>query len=335
MFYRNRLARPVGSVTQSDNFLLSRQFLGFIAGFGVTSSIIFSLAGFIALSSWLQSVQPDSQTSSGNHSVQKNLNFSQNNAELLHKIAQETGLSEQAKITVCNLKRDCRHLRGDQPPSSVASLMKVPIAEALLYKISVDKISLETPIYISEGNFTEDGSDLEVKQIYTLGKLLYEMIVKSSNISPNQLIDYLGRDYINQVLQNRGYRETRVKAKFIGDLSIPVDYGEELNRSTSNELTEMMVQIYNRENPGDELLIGLLGQQHDQELGFAALQNSPGTWLGEKTGQNSWALGTTLAMELKGKIYIVTVIDDGLYSDQAIRDAITKIAEYIAREGNL
>jgi beta-lactamase class A len=354
MLDRNRLSRTVGSVTQPDNFLLSRQFFGFLAGVGVTSSIIFSLAGFIALSFWLQSFQSETFQSESfqsdsqirvNHGeiapthkrieFKTTFNFSQENAELLEQIARETGLSAQAKITVCNLKRDCRALRGDEPPTSVASLMKVPIAEALLHKISLDKISLDTPIYISEGNFTEDGSDLEVEQNYPLGKLLSEMIVNSSNIAPNQLIDYLGRGYINQVLQNRGYRETRVTAKFIGDISIPVDAGEELNRSTSNELTEMMVQIYNRENPGDDLLIGWLGQQHDQELGFAALQNSPATWLGEKTGQNSWVLGTTLAMEITGNIYIVTVIDDGFYSDMAIRDTITKIAEYIAREGHL
>ena len=335
MLNRNRLSRTVGSVTQPDNFLLSRQFLGFVAGFGLTSSIIFSLAGFIALSSWLQSFQSDSQTVAGKNPVKKTLNVSNENAEFLAKIARVTGLSEKAKITVCTLKRDCRALRGEQPPTSVASLMKVPIAEALLHNISLDRISLDTPLYISEGNFTEDGSDLELEQNYPLGQLLSEMIVNSSNIAPNQLIDYLGRDYINQVLQHRGYRDTRVNAKFIGDISIPVDYGEQLNRSTSNELTEMMVQIYNREHPGDDLLIDLLGQQYDRELGFAALQNSPATWLGEKTGQNSWVLGTTVAMEITGKIYIVTVIDDGLYSERAIRDTIMKIAEYIAREGHL
>lgn len=334
MLDRHRLSRPVGSVNQPDRFLLSRQFLGSIAGFGVTASIIFYLVGFLPLSSWLQSFQSDRQTH-GIIQVKNTFNVSQENTEVLAQIARDTGLSEEAKITVCTLKRDCRDILGERPPTSVASLMKVPIAEALLHKITVDKISLDTPIYISEGNFTEDGSDLAVEQNYSLGKLLSEMIINSSNIAPNQLIDYLGRGYMNQVLQNRGYRETRVNAKFVGDISIPVDAGEELNRSTSNELTEMMVQIYNREHPGDELLIGLLGQQHDQELGFAALQNSPATWLGEKTGQNSWVLGTTLAMEIAGKIYIVTVIDDGFYSDRAIRDAILKIAEYIARQGHL
>jgi beta-lactamase class A len=211
--------------------------------------------------------------------------------------------------------------------------MKLPIALTLLDRVNRQKISLNTGIYISEGNFTEDASDLEVEQNYPLGKLLSEMIVNSSNIAPNQLIDYLGRNYINQVLESRGYRATRVYAKFIGDISIPDDAGEQLNTSTTNELTEMMVQIYNRQYPGDDRLISLLGQQHDRELGFAALKGSSAKWLGEKTGQNSWVIGTTLAMEISGNKYILTVIDDGVYADAAIRDAIRKIADYIAQKG--
>ena len=335
MLYWNRLSRSVGSVNNPAKLFYSIQYLGFMAGFGLTSTILLSLWGAIAIYSERQAYWQSAQEYLWDKLVQNYAALPQENSDFLNQIAQESGLSEQAKITVCNLKNDCRSLRGDEPPTSVASLMKVPIAEALLHKVNYQKINLNTLIYISEGNFTEDASDLAVEQNYTLGQLLSETIVNSSNIAPNQLIDYLGRDYINQMLQNRGYRETRVNAKFIGDISVPEDVGEELNHSTSNEITKMMVQIYNRQHPGDDLLIALLGEQHDQELGFAALEGSPAKWLGEKTGQNSWVLGTTLAMEIAENKYIVTVIDDGFYSDMAIRDAIAKIAEYIAREGHL
>jgi len=335
MIYRHRLSRPVGSATQPAKLFSSVRSWGFFAGFGLTSTIILSLGTAIALSPWGRVYLPSNQEYLWKNLVRDDVASIQVNSAVLNQIARESGLSEQAKITVCTLKQDCDSLRGDELPTSAASLIKVPIASALLHRVGSEKIDLNTLIYISEGNFTEDASDLEVEQNYPLSKLLFETIVNSSNIAPNQLIDYLGRDYINQVLQNRGYKQTRVNAKFIGDISVPVDVGEVLNYSTSNELTQMMVRIYNRQHPGDELLINLLGSQHDRELGFAALQGSAAKWLGEKTGQNSWVLGTTLAMEIAGKKYIVTVIDDGLYSDEAIRDSITKIAEYIAREGHL
>ncbi len=140
------------------------------------------------------------------------------NSQILAQIAQASGLSSKVKITVCNLQRTCWHLRGNQVPISVASLMKVPSAVTLLDRVNRQKIPLNNQIYISEGNFTEDAFDLKVEKKYPLGKLLLEMIVNSSNIAPNQLIDYLGRNYINQVLESRGYRATRVYAKFMLNL---------------------------------------------------------------------------------------------------------------------
>ena len=189
--------------------------------------------------------------------------------------------------------------------------------------------------YLDPENFTEDNSSLDVEQNYSLRQLLSEMIINSSNIAPNQLIDYLSRNYINQVLQQEGYRITRVNSKFIGDYTIPFDMGEIKNNATTDELTAMMMEIYNRHDSGDQILTEILAQQHDRELGFAALQGTKARWLGEKTGQNSEVLGTTLAMQIAGEVYIVTLIDDGEYSEISIRDSITQIANYITRKGHL
>jgi beta-lactamase class A len=351
MLSQNRISGSVESLLKPVTFFTWTHCLGFLIGCGFASSIIGLGAYLIFGSQFWQNflvtnsavetkpkekkylVSPEYPNSQYPNSQYPNSQYS--NSQILAQIAQASGLSPKVKITVCNLQRTCWHLRGNQVPISLASLMKVPIAVTLLERVNRQKIPLNKQIYISEGNFTEDGSDLKVEKKYPLGKLLLEMIVNSSNIAPNQLIDYLGRNYINQVLEIRGYRATRVHAKFIGDIFIPDDAGEKLNTSTTNELTEMMVQIYNRQHPGDDRLISLLGQQHDRELGFAALKGSSAKWLGEKTGQNSWVIGTTLAMEISGNKYILTVIDDGVYSDAAIRDAIRQIAEYIAQKGHL
>lgn len=257
-------------------------------------------------------------------------------SEFLRHIAQESGLSPVAHITVCSLKKECRNLRGDQEPESVASLIKVPIAEVLLYKIVTEKVNLQTPIYLDPDNFTEDSSLLEVETYYPLGRLLAETIINSSNMAPNQLIDYMGWEYMNQVLEKQGYKKTWIASKFAGETTMPLgseDWGK--NSLTSNELTAMMVRIYNSNSPGDKYLVRLLEKQHDREFGFAALQGSQAKWLGEKTGQNSLAIGTTVAMQIQGKIYILTVIDDGEYTDVALRKAIRKLADYMATKGSL
>ena len=270
----------------------------------------------------------------GQAKTRKDYDIELSKSKFIKQIAKDSGLSERAAIAICDLERNCRHLNGDRLPVSIASLAKIPIAVALMHKVSTENISLETPIYLNPKNFTEDASDLEVGKSYPLWRLLAAMLIKSSNIAPNQLIDYLGWDYINQVLQERGYRVTRISSKFSGKAIIPWDLGWDYNVSSSDELTEMMVQIYNREHPGDDVLVSLLKYQDDRGLGVAALEKSPAKWVGEKTGQTSYVLGTTLAMNIADKKYIVTVIDDGYYSELAVRDSVEKIAARIASQGH-
>ncbi|MBD0392598.1 MAG: serine hydrolase [Microcoleus sp. C1-bin4] len=252
-------------------------------------------------------------------------------SDFLAAVARESGLSGQASIGICRLSRECVHLRGDVPPVSPASLIKVPIAVALMQKVETEKISLNNEVFVNRGNFTEDSSTkiLSPKN-YPLKTLLEEMIDRSSNTATNQLIDYLGWDYINQFLDNRGYEVTRVKFKLMGEKIMPANPGSGRNRVTANELTEMMVQIYNGETPGAKQLIETLNGQYDRALGFAALQGTKVQWLGEKTGQNSLVLGTTLAMSIDGEAYVMTVIDTRS-GDLQMRQSISKIADYISR----
>lgn len=257
-------------------------------------------------------------------------------SEFLIPIAQNSGLSSQVKITICHLTSHiCRHLRGNEPARDAASLMKVPIAIALMHKLTSEQIRFDTPLYVSPGNYTEDASQLRAGETYPVLTILNETIGNSSNIGPNQIIDYLGWDYINKVLAERGYEQTRVYSKFVGDRTYPQNVAIGRNTTTSDELTEMMLGIYNREHLGDEILIRSLERQYDHELGFAGLEGGFGHWLGEKTGQTSRVLGTTLAMTLFGETYIITVIDDGAYSEPSIRQFISEISEYLFRSGQL
>ena len=288
----------------------------------------------------LQSVPQDSflasLTASKTQEYRENLTAAtsqvqQAKSDFLAEVARESGLSGQASIGICRLSRECVHLRGDVPPVSPASLIKVPIAVALMQKVETEKISLNKEVFVNRGNFTEDASTkiLSPKN-YPLKTLLEEMIDRSSNTATNQLIDYLGSDYINQFLDNRGYEVTRVNFKLMGQKIMPANPGSGRNRLTANELTEMMVQIYNGETPGAKKLIETLNGQYDRALGFAALQGTKAQWLGEKTGQNSLVLGTTLAMNIDGEAYVMTVIDTRS-GDLQMRQSISKIADYISR----
>ncbi|NJO46561.1 MAG: serine hydrolase [Oscillatoriales cyanobacterium RM2_1_1] len=256
-------------------------------------------------------------------------------SSILEQIRQESGLSRQAMISVCNLKQDCIHLRGDQRPASPASLIKIPIAIALLNKTNQDQVSLEEEVYVEGGNFTEDASDIRARKRYSLKVLMGQMIDHSSNIATNQLIDYLGQGYINDLLEQQGYKTTRVYFKLMGDRIMPFRPGKGRNQLTSNELTAMMARIYNHEYPQSAVLIEALKRQYDHEMGYDGLKGLKAEWLGEKTGQNSRAVGTTLAARIDGEIYAITIIDNRSGNVPQIRQAVTEIAEYILQNGHL
>lgn len=268
------------------------------------------------------------------NSSSEQLNLTKSN--FLDKIRKDSGLSSKAMITVCNLRRECLDLNGDQPPASPASLIKVPIAVALMQKVSKENISLDTPVYVTGGNFTEDASDIRAKTPYPLKTLVGQMIDHSSNIATNQLIDYLGQPYINEVLQDDGYKTIRVNYKLMGDRIRPKNPGKGRNSLTSNELTDMMVSIYNYEYPNSDVLMEALARQKDHLLGYAALQElKEAKWLGEKTGENSRALGTTLGLSIDSEVYVITVIDNRSGSDPQIRASINQLTKYLIDNNGL
>mgnify|MGYP000111900940 CR=1 FL=1 len=257
-------------------------------------------------------------------------NFNSARAGFLEPIVRRTGIQpENVRITVCDVLGECRHWYGDQPPESAASLIKVPIAIALMQKLTQENISLDTKIKVSQGNYTEDTSDISVGGEYTLRQLVMRMINQSSNIATNQLIDYLGRDYINSVLRDRGYQVTQVNSKLAGKSTYPANMGTGFNRITTDELTQMMLQIYNLEHPGDEVLREALASQDDKTLGYEALKNTV-IWIGEKTGRNSKVLGTTLAMSINNQDYVLSIVFNYSDNERAIRKCINDIASYIA-----
>ncbi|WP_121968240.1 serine hydrolase [Leptolyngbya sp. BC1307] len=233
----------------------------------------------------------------------------------------------------------CRHHRGDQPMASPASLIKVPVAVALMHKVTAEKIDLDSEIYIDPGNFTEDaqGAVIEVGNEYPLRKVMSSMINQSNNTATNQLIDYVGRDYIAKALNDLGYTDTYAGHKLIGDRVMPQNPGSRGNRLTTNTMTAMMVQIYQLETPGDEELVSALVSQHDQELGYEALKDlGPAVhWIGEKTGQNNRVLGSTLAVKIGEERYALTVALDHSGDVVAMQQSIRAIAAHLLETGPL
>ncbi len=267
----------------------------------------------------------------------------------LRSIIADTGVSlESAHVTLCQIgeqidepasSKACRHHQGDQLLASPASLIKLPIAIALMDKTIQEGTPLSQKIYIDPQNFTEnaEGASIDIDEEYTLAQVVTRMINESNNIATNQLIDYTGRESIAKTLADRGYKNTLVDHKLAGDRILPPNPGTQSNQSTTDDLTAMIAQVYGLENPGDEALLKALHSQQDKELGHQALQDlGPAIhWLGEKTGQNDRVLGTTLAMKVGSKRYALTVAVDYGGDPEAIRHIVSGIAKHLLDQGAL
>ncbi|BAU44544.1 serine hydrolase [Leptolyngbya sp. O-77] len=247
----------------------------------------------------------------------------------LKAIADSTGMGARVHVTVCTLERECRRYQGKEPPASPASLIKVPLAIATMEKLTREKIDPNTPIFIDRSNYTEDAAKIWVGTEYPIRQVLLQMITHSSNIATNQLIDYVGWEAINQTLRDRGYEYTRVSTKLVGNYTYPTaNMGGVPNEINMDELTDMMVSVYNNEVPGADLILEGLVNQYDWELGYEAIRR-PAVWIGEKTGQNSSVLGTTVGVNIKGKRYVISVAINYTASEPAVKQVISGIVKHL------
>ncbi len=259
----------------------------------------------------------------------------------LTEIAEGTDRPEAIRITLCHLSGECRDYQGDVPPESPASLIKVPVALVLIHKVTRENLDIEEPIRIDPRNWTEtaDGAGIFVDQEYPLRIVMERMINESNNIATNQLIDYLGWDYLEQTLEELGYTQTKVRSKLVGERVAPT-YNRRIgdNTMTTNEVTEMMRQIYTLQNPDYELIMNGLVSQSDRELGWQAvsqLKNKRVAWIGEKTGQNLDVIGSTMAVKIDNERYVLTVTIDNSADQRMLRQVIQETIQYVLDNGHL
>lgn len=269
-----------------------------------------------------------------------NRRISQEKSSFLAPIAAASGNPNAVRISLCQLDTDeCRSFRGDIPPVSLASLVKLPLAVALMHQVTTGKASLDELIYIDPSNFTENaqGAKIFVDKTYTLREVMVRMITESNNIATNQLIDYMGYDVINNALKAEGFVSTTLGHKLVGNSTYPKSMGAGRNRSTADELTQMMMRIYSFTKASDEEILNALVGQYDLDFGYRALvKEKPDIfWIGEKTGQNSSVIGSTVAFKIAEERYVMTVTIDKSANQGRLRQIIRDVARHVLEQGPL
>lgn len=264
----------------------------------------------------------------------------QHQSKFLIPIAAAKGSPNAVRIALCQLGTDdCRSFQGNVPPVSLASLVKLPLAVALMHQVTSGKASLDEQIYIDPSNFTENarGAKIFVDKTYTLREVMVRMITESNNIATNQLVDYMGYTVINSALKAEGFSNTIVGHKLVGNSTYPQKMGAGKNQSTADELTQMMMRIYSFTKASDEEILNALVGQYDLDFGYRALiREKPNIfWIGEKTGQNSAVIGTTVAFKVGEERYVMTVTIDKSADQGRLRQIIRDVARHVWEHGPL
>jgi beta-lactamase class A len=259
----------------------------------------------------------------------------------LAEIAESTGRPHAIRITLCHLDGTCLDYKGDQPPASPASLIKLPVAVVLMKKLTDEGIDIDEPMYIDEHNWTENarGAKIFVTETYPIREVMVRMIKESNNIATNQLLDYLGWEYMDQALQELGYEQTKIRTKLTGNRISPTkNRAVGRNVMTTNEVTEMMRQVYTFEGPGATEILDAMVGQYDWDFGYTAiskLRNKRVAWIGEKTGQNSNMIGSSTALKIDDERYVLTVTIDNSGNKYQLRQVIGDVIQHVLDEGHL
>jgi len=261
-------------------------------------------------------------------------------SDFLAEIAEHTGRPHAIRVTICHLSGECRDYKGDVPPASPASLIKLPVAVVLMRKVTSEDIDITESMYIDPHNWTENanGAKIYVRHEYPIREVMVRMIKESNNIATNQLADYLGWEYIDDTLEVMGYEQTKFRSKLIGDRTAPTrNRSVGRNVMTTNEVTEMMRQVYTFTNPGDEEILDALVGQYDWDFGYTAvsqLRNKRVSWIGEKTGQNSNVIGSSVAVKIDDERYVMTVTIDHSANQRMLRQVIQETIQHILDHGH-
>jgi len=164
-----------------------------------------------------------------------------------------------------------------------ASMIKLFVMAKTMQDVHDGKLSLDEKITIKK-NDAVGGAGVttwyNAGEQRTIEQLMTVMITDSDNTATNILIDRLGKQNINQYLQQQGFDDTVLVYKMMMGRK-----GKKKNLSSVRDIGRLLSRLYYHQLVGeqeDKLMLDILRQQHDKECFPAAL---PDYEIAHKTGE--------------------------------------------------
>jgi len=187
-----------------------------------------------------------------------------------------------------------------------ASVIKIPVMVEVFRQVTIGRFTLNRTV----GVFDSDrdcgfGSLCAVPwgARFSVRELLWRMITRSDNTAANMLVRLVGRQNVNQTMQDLGLSQTRLADAIHSDGDIRV------LRTSANDMMQLLTAIAAHQVVSDrasEQMLGMLaGQRHNTLLPEPLPR---GVVIAHKTGTLHDTLNDVGIVELPGSPYVICVL---------------------------
>ena len=217
-------------------------------------------------------------------------------------------------------------IRGDES-FAAASLIKIPIATALLEQVDRGLVSLGEILEMRSDQIAAGSGRIQYLHPgtrFTIGRLAELMIRKSDNTATNMLIDRLGgHDRLNGVFAAWGLTRTV--------LQTPLPDMDGTNRTSPRDLVTVIRKVVS-ENflaaPSKSLLLSWMTRTHVRSLLPAGV--GPGSMVANKTGDIPGAIGDAGYVEASnGRRYLLAVQVERPHNSSRAKELIRRVSRTV------
>lgn len=224
-----------------------------------------------------------------------------------------------------------------------ASTMKIPVMLALHRRAHLGELDLDMPVEVrNEFRSIVDGSpyaldvaddsDAElhrrIGEQMTASELSRRMIVRSSNLATNLLVDVLGAEEIQRTIEDLGVRDMRVLR---GVEDIPAYRAGLSNTATARDLAVLLAAIAEGEAVSaahSAAMLAVLEAQEFNDLIPGGLP--PGTRVAHKTGSITGIRhDAAVVLPEDGAPYVLVVLTRGFEETERAAEAIRAVASAV------
>ncbi|CAG7653920.1 serine hydrolase [Paenibacillus allorhizosphaerae] len=175
-------------------------------------------------------------------------------------------------------------LLGSQDAYLSASTIKLAIVSALMREIEAGRLSLDQKVTVAPASVVGGAGSLQSEtfpQDVTVERLARLMITQSDNTATNVLIDLVGFDKVNALIDGLGFTKMQLGRKMMTPAKTP----EQDNYVSAAELVTLLDKMYNSEVVSaasrDQIIAWMKAQEVKTKFGAAL----PGKPIAHKTGE--------------------------------------------------